>query len=227
MRTIGIAAGKGGVGKSTTTVMLAHALASQGVTVGVLDLDMYGPSIRHMLGEGQMPSHVDGIVKPAMNHGIEYFSFAFLQEGAAVVRAPIANRITQQFATEIEWGDLDYLLVDFPPGTGDVPLTAMQTFRFDGMVYVALPRKVALLDIEKAVAMGQSLQVPTIGFVTNMIEGEVPCTPVIGKLPYDPVVAELLDEGLNPLGKCSVAFEEALYEIVRVLDGNTKHLAGK
>src|SRR5262245_2282114 len=119
---IGIAAGKGGVGKSCVTVNLALALKKLGFKVGVLDADIYGPSIRKMLPEDQMPLQTDQLIIPAISKGIKFISMAYFkrEDEAAVVRAPIANGIIQQFIKNVDWGELDYLLIDFPPGTGDI-----------------------------------------------------------------------------------------------------------
>lgn len=167
---IAIAAGKGGVGKSSVTVNLAEALKRQGFKVGVLDTDIYGPSIRRMLPEDQMPLQNGDIITPAICQGIKMISMAyFRKEGeAAVVRAPIANGIIKQFLKNVDWGELDYLLIDFPPGTGDVQLTLSQQANLTGAVMVTTPQEVALMDVRKAMHMFVQVRIPILGIVENM-----------------------------------------------------------
>lgn len=236
---IGIAAGKGGVGKSTLTVLLAHALKKRGSSVGILDADVYGPSIPYMLGTEELPKERKGYVLPAQGNGIPYFSFTFVKEGPAAVRAPIANRVIEQCATDIDWGELDFLLVDFPPGTGDVQLTALQTLGLSGMLYVATSQEIALLDVDKAYQMGKSMDIPTVGFIENMSplvgtnvapfgSGKVEKYAALhkerflGRIPLDPLVSEALDKGVNPLLSCSdearTAMDSVVESFVSVVD---------
>lgn len=167
---IGIAAGKGGVGKSCLTVNLALALQKLGFKVGVMDTDIYGPSIRRMLPEDQMPQQKQDQIDPAVCRGIKLISMAYFrkEEEAAVVRAPIANGIIQQFIKNVNWGELDYLLIDFPPGTGDIQLTLSQSAKLSGAIMITTPQEVALMDVRKAMHLFYQVKVPIIGIVENM-----------------------------------------------------------
>lgn len=167
---IAVAAGKGGVGKSTVSVNLALALNAAGFKVGIMDTDIYGPSVRKMLKEDQLPTQKEGTLYPAMANGIKYVSMAFFRKEneASVIRAPIANQLVTQFIRNVYWGDLDFLLVDFPPGTGDIQLTLAQQLNLTGAVIVTTPQEVALLDVRKAMKMFDLVKVPIIGIVENM-----------------------------------------------------------
>lgn len=167
---IGVFSGKGGVGKSTLTAELALSLKEKGLKVGVLDGDLYGPSMRALLPEEELPHSKGGKVVPAKSQGISVISAAFFPKGRGPigVRAPIANQIIAQFVEEVEWGPLDILLVDFPPGTGDIQITLMQKLPFDGALVVTTPEELSLLDVEKAVSMAKQMGVPLLGIVENM-----------------------------------------------------------
>jgi ATP-binding protein involved in chromosome partitioning len=183
---IGIAAGKGGVGKSTVSVNLALALKAQGHQVGLMDADIYGPSLRKMLPEETMPAQSQESserIIPALCFGMKAISMAFFGNtaDAAVVRAPIANGLIQQFIHQVEWGELDFLLIDFPPGTGDIQLTLAQQGSLSGAIVVTTPQEVALLDVRKAVQMFAKLSVPLIGVVENM---SYFCDPATGQKHY-------------------------------------------
>ena len=172
-RVVAVAAGKGGVGKSTLALNLALNLSKKGWRVGLMDADLYGPSLRKMLPEEVPPSQhpqVQDRIIPAQSGGIKMISMAyFIADGdPASVRAPIANGIIKQFIHLVEWGDLDFLLIDFPPGTGDIQLTLMQEGCLSGAIVVTTPQEIALLDVTKAVAMFRHMQVPLIGLVENM-----------------------------------------------------------
>lgn len=170
-RTIAVAAGKGGVGKSTVAVNLGLLLRRQGYTVGILDADLYGPSIRRMLPEERLPRQSGEKVIPALSQsGILTISMAYLrQEGeAAVLRAPIANQLIQRFMRHVEWGELDYLIIDFPPGTGDIQLTLCQQAHLTGAIMVTTPQEVAVMDVKKAMHLFDQVSVPVIGVVENM-----------------------------------------------------------
>lgn len=215
---IGIAAGKGGVGKSTVTVNLALALQRLGFKVGVLDADIYGPSMRKMLPEDVMPGKKGEIYFPAECKGIKMVSMAyFRKEGeATAVRAPIANALISRFITNMAWGALDYLLVDFPPGTGDVQLTLSQKMPLTGAVMVTTPQEVALLDVRKAMHLFEAVKVPVLGIVENMSYFESDGKknylfgqgggsrlahekglPFLGEVPIDPILCTCGDTGAS------------------------------
>jgi ATP-binding protein involved in chromosome partitioning len=174
---IAVLSGKGGVGKSTVAANLALAYARDGARVGLMDADIYGPSVPIMFGvRGQRPMMRDnggkGVIVPLEKFGIRLMSIGLLvdDKNAVVWRGPMASSAIRQFVTEVDWGDLDYLIVDMPPGTGDIHLTLMQTVPVTGVVVVTTPQEVALADAKKAIAMfGQAqLRVPIIGLVENM-----------------------------------------------------------
>ena len=174
---ITVISGKGGVGKSTVASNLALALAQQGASVGLMDADIYGPSIPIMFGvRGQRPlmMDIDGKDKivPLESHGIKLISIGLLvdEKSAVVWRGPMASSAIKQFVTDVHWGELDYLVIDMPPGTGDIHLTLVQTIPVTGAIVVTTPQDVALLDAKKAIAMfGQAqIKVPIIGLVENM-----------------------------------------------------------
>ena len=169
---IGVASGKGGVGKSTVSLNLALALSEAGAKVGLLDADIYGPSIPLMLGmkDGSMEVE-DNKLQPADSHGLKVVSFGFFADQsnqAAIYRGPIISGILKQFLVDTNWSDLDYLIVDLPPGTGDIPLTLAQTIPITGILVVTTPQDVASHVAVKAVSMFEKLNVPIIGVVENM-----------------------------------------------------------
>ncbi len=174
---IAVVSGKGGVGKSTVSANLALALAEGGAKVGLMDADIYGPSVPIMFGvRGQRPLMKDvdgkGVIIPLDKYGIKLMSIGLLvdEKDAVVWRGPMASSAIRQFLTDVDWGELDYLVIDMPPGTGDIHLTIMQTVPVTGVVIVTTPQQVALADAKKAIAMfGQAnVNVPIIGLVENM-----------------------------------------------------------
>ncbi|MBI1828326.1 MAG: Mrp/NBP35 family ATP-binding protein [Thaumarchaeota archaeon] len=169
---IGVASGKGGVGKTTVSVNLALALAQTGAKVGLLDADIYGPSVPLMLGMGKAVMEVENNkLQPAESNGLKVVSFGFFAEQdhqAAIYRGPIISGIVKQFLVDTNWSDLDYLIVDLPPGTGDIPLTLAQTIPITGILVVTTPQDVASNVAVKAFGMFQKLNVPIIGVVENM-----------------------------------------------------------
>jgi len=170
-RLVAVASGKGGVGKSTVSVNLACALAQLGCEVGLLDCDIYGPSIPLMMGIHERPlvSPEEKLVPPR-SHGVKLMSMGFLVEGDQPViwRGPMIQRTIQQFVMQVDWGRLDYLLVDLPPGTGDAQLSLCQTVPLDGGVIVTTPQEASLGVVRKGIAMFQKLNVPILGIVENM-----------------------------------------------------------
>ncbi|HWS78958.1 MAG TPA: iron-sulfur cluster carrier protein ApbC [Thermomonas sp.] len=168
---IAVGSGKGGVGKSTTAVNLALALAAEGLAVGVLDADVYGPSIPMMLGLSGRPDSPDGkTIEPMRAHGIEAMSIGLLvdQDTPMIWRGPMATSALTQLLTETRWGDLDVLVVDLPPGTGDIQLTMSQKIPVAGAVIVTTPQDIATLDARKALKMFEKLDIAVLGLVENM-----------------------------------------------------------
>lgn len=168
---IAVASGKGGVGKSTTAVNLALALQSQGASVGLLDADIYGPSVPIMLGLSGKPKSVDGkSMEPMIGHGLQANSIGFLMEddGPAIWRGPMVTQALTQLLSLTKWNNLDYLIVDMPPGTGDIALTMAQKVPLTGAIIVTTPQDLALADARKGLIMFQKVDVPVLGIVENM-----------------------------------------------------------
>lgn len=217
---IAVASGKGGVGKSTVSANLAVALSKQGYKVGLLDLDLYGPSMALMFGTTERPGCSDKEqFIPVEACGIKLLSMALLVDGDTplAVRGPLATRYVQQFLRDVEWGDLDFLILDMPPGTGDIQLTIVQTVRLAGAVIVTTPQEVALIDARKAVGLFQRVNTPILGLVENMSYFHCPSdnniyhifgqgggereaaklrVPLLGKLPLDIRTRACGDEGV-------------------------------
>lgn len=172
--TIAVASGKGGVGKSTVAVNLAVALAKEGAKVGLIDADIYGPSIPLMLGTREQPKMVETNAGPKMypveNYGVKLMSIGFLvdEEAPVIWRGPMASGAVKQFMSDVLWDELDYLVFDMPPGTGDIQLTLCQTIPLTGAVIVTTPQEVALADARKALKMFERVNVPTLGVIENM-----------------------------------------------------------
>jgi ATP-binding protein involved in chromosome partitioning len=217
---IAVASGKGGVGKSTTSVNVALALAETGAKVGLMDGDVYGPNIPLMMGiRGKPQLHSeDGKIVPARSYGLKLMSIGFFtdDDNPVIWRGPMVHGAIQQFLRDIDWGDLDYLVIDLPPGTGDAPLSLSQLIPLSGVVIVTTPQDVALQDVAKGMAMFQRLEVPVIGVVENMSYFICPtCSdrheifgsgggeriarhfgvPFLGKVPLRPRVREGGDQG--------------------------------
>jgi len=217
---IGVASGKGGVGKSTVSLNLALVLSQTGAKVGLLDADVYGPSIPLMLGMDKVNMEVsDNKLQPAESNGLKVVSFGFFAEQehqAAIYRGPIISGILKQFLVDTNWSELDYLIVDLPPGTGDIPLTLAQTIPITGILVVTTPQEVASNVAVKAIGMFNKLNVPIIGVVENMSSFVCPnCNdnhyifgqggakkisekfniPFIGEIPLHPGIMEGSDKG--------------------------------
>ncbi len=168
---VAVASGKGGVGKSTTAVNLALALAAEGASVGLLDADIYGPSVPMMMGIDGRPESDDGkTMEPLENYGVQVMSIGFLvaQDEAMIWRGPMATQALEQLLRQTNWRDLDYLIVDLPPGTGDIQLTLSQRVPMTGAVIVTTPQDIALLDAKKGIKMFEKVGVPILGIVENM-----------------------------------------------------------
>jgi len=168
---IAVASGKGGVGKSTTSVNLALALAAEGANVGILDADIYGPSQPRMLGKSQKPESEDGkSIKPIESFGLQSMSIGYLidEEEPMIWRGPMVTQALQQLLNDTNWDNLDYLVIDLPPGTGDIHLTLSQSVPLSGAVIVTTPQDISLLDARKALKMFEKVNVPVMGVIENM-----------------------------------------------------------
>lgn len=243
--TIAVASGKGGVGKSTVAVNLAVALAKDGANVGLIDADIYGPSIPLMLGVKDKPQifQKDGkvIMQPLENYGIKMISIGFLVDDEAPViwRGPMASGAVKQFMSDVNWGDLDYLVFDMPPGTGDIQLTLVQTIPLTGAVIVTTPQEVSLIDARKALKMFNRVNVPVAGVVENMSYFIAPDTgnkydifglgggkklseelnvPFLGEIPIDPRIRIGGDKGIP------IVFDLADTEYSGIITGISRKL---
>ncbi len=243
---VAVGSGKGGVGKSAVTALLAAELRRRGRTVGILDADITGPSIPKSLGvPGPLLDRGEGIEPATSRSGIPIVSSQFMVEDEqtpVIWRGPLVTRLITQFFGSVRWGTLDYLLIDMPPGTSDVPLTVFQTIPIDGMVFVLTPQDLAALIVKKAMNMARDLHVPLLGLVENMSWLTCPhCQkqidlfgsgkvgriaeeygiPVLGRLPLAPRVSELADLGrLDELGSAELTALGAAFE--KTVDEATK-----
>ena len=218
---IGIASGKGGVGKSMATATLANMLAAKGYRVGILDADITGPSIPKMYGlHGPAQADDQGIYPMLTDNDIKVISINLLmpdEEAPVIWRGPVVANMVKQFWSEVIWGELDFLLVDMPPGTGDVPLTVFQSLPLDGVVIVSSPQDLVRMIVKKAYNMAMTMHIPVLGLIENYSYLKCPdcgkeiklfgeshideaaselAMQVLGKMPLDPAYAELADEGL-------------------------------
>lgn len=216
---VAVASGKGGVGKSTVAANLAVSIARDGAKVGLLDADIYGPNIPLMLGvAGQRPRVMNEKIMPVEAYGVKVMSMAFLveEDQPVIWRGPMLHGAIRQFLTDVDWGELDYLIVDLPPGTGDAQLSLAQSLPLTGGVVVTTPQDVALADVVKGIGMFKQLKVPVLGVIENMSYFIAPDTgnryeifghgggekvsermgvPFLGKIPIDPTVCEGGDTG--------------------------------
>lgn len=215
--TIAVSSGKGGVGKSTVAVNLALALAETGARVGLVDADVYGPDVPMMMGARGLPGMFQGRLIPVTAHGVRLISIGFFvpADDAAVLRGPMLSATIKQFLFDVEWGELDYLVIDLPPGTGDAQLTISQVIPLTGALMVTTPQDVSLHDVRKGLAMFRQLNVPILGIVENMSHYVCPHgerlalfgegggrrlaaeagVPLLGELPFDPATREGGDSG--------------------------------
>lgn len=238
---IAIASGKGGVGKSTVAVNIAVALAKSGAKVGLLDADIYGPNVPTMMGVDQLPPAKDDKLVPAEAHGIKLMSIGFLvPDGQPLIwRGPMLHSAIRQFIADVDWGELDYLVIDLPPGTGDAQLSLAQSIPLTGGVIVTLPQKVSLEDAKRGLEMFRSMNIPIIGVVENMSfltlpdgsqldvfghgGGEQLATEskaeYMGSVPMDPKIREAGDEGIpivvsHPDSEAAKALAELAEKVV-------------
>ena len=247
--TIAISSGKGGVGKSTVAVNLAVALVKQGAKVGLMDADMYGPNIPMMMGIRKPPEQKDGKLLPAESHGVKLISMGFFvpEETPLTWRGPMIHTAIQQFFRDVAWGDLDYLLVDLPPGTGDAQLSISQLVPLSGAVIVTTPQEVALHDSRKGLVMFQKVNVPILGIIENMSyyicgkcgerteifsygggerAAEKLGIPFLGRIPIDPAIRAGGDVGMpivvaDPASAQTKAFIEIASALATQLGSRT------
>jgi ATP-binding protein involved in chromosome partitioning len=208
---IAVSSGKGGVGKSTVAVNLAVALAANGAQVGLMDADVYGPNVPMMLGTGyNQPNVVNGRLVPIEAHGIKMISMAVLvpPDKPMILRGPMLHGVVRQFLTDVNWGQLDYLIVDMPPGTGDVQLSLAQLVPVQGAVLVTTPQEVSLSDVRRAVKMFETVNVPVLGVIENMSYFIAPDTGNRYEIFGRGGGLKLCDEyGLNFLGEVPMGME--------------------
>lgn len=244
-RMIAISSGKGGVGKSTVTANIAVAMAEAGLAVGVVDADIYGPSIPGMLGiAGDKPAMTpEGKVIPAEAHGVKVISMAMLTDDdkPAILRGPMVTKYLQMFVRQVDWGALDVLLLDLPPGTGDIQLTLAQAFPLAGAVVVSTPQDVSLKIARRGLRMMEQVNVPILGIVENMSGFTCPScgtlthifhqgggeaiaqelgVPFLGKVPLDPAVVDCGDDGIPlimaaPCSPAAVAYRQIAASLAR------------
>lgn len=245
---VAVASGKGGVGKSTVAANLAVALEKSGARVGLCDCDLYGPSVGLMFGTQERPfaDSQTGRIQAVERHGLRLMSMGFLlDDGApAVLRGPMVTKYTQQFLRQVDWGELDYLVLDLPPGTGDIQLTIVQTVALAGTVIVTTPQEMALIDARKAVGMFKKVNVPILGIVENMsfflcpsdgkrydifgsgggrLEAERLGVPLLGQIPIDIATRESGDCGMpvtaaEPEGRVASVFLQVARTLRQTLE---------
>jgi ATP-binding protein involved in chromosome partitioning len=238
---IAVSSGKGGVGKSTVTVNMAVALKQEGFAVGIMDADIYGPNIPMMIGVTKEPVKEGEKITPAEGQGVKVISMGFFvpEDTPVVWRGPMVHSAIQQFFRDVVWGELDYLLIDLPPGTGDVPLTLSQLVPLTGAITVTTPQEVALSDVRKGMTMFKKVNVPLLGIVENMSYfvcghcgerseifsyggGEQAAKkfeiPFLGRVPLDPAIREGGDQGSPIVVKDPDSPQtQAFLQIVRTL----------
>ena len=251
---IAVSSGKGGVGKSTVTVNMAVALKQEGLAVGLMDADIYGPNIPMMIGVTKEPSKDGEKITPAEGQGVKVISMGFFvpEDTPVVWRGPMVHSAIQQFFRDVVWGELDYLLIDLPPGTGDVPLTLSQLVPLTGAITVTTPQEVALSDVRKGMTMFKKVNVPLLGIVENMSYfvcghcgerseifscggGEQAAKkfeiPFLGRVPLDPAIREGGDQGhpivvKDPESPQTQAFRQIVRTLVEQIDQGEKKETG-
>ena len=251
---IAVASGKGGVGKSTVAVNVSVALAQTGAKVGLMDADIYGPNVPMMMGVPVPPGKEGEKIKPAEAHGVKIMSMGFFvpEDTAVVWRGPMVHTAIQQFFRDVLWGDLDYLLIDLPPGTGDAQLSLSQIVPLTGVVTVTTPQEVALSDVRKGVMMFKKVNVPLLGMIENMsffvcghcgerteifsfAGGERAAekfdVPFLGRIPLDPAIREGGDAGTplvvaDPGSPQTQAFQAVTSALQRRVAELTNHATG-
>ena len=248
---IAVSSGKGGVGKSTVTVNMAVALKQEGYAVGIMDADIYGPNIPIMIGVTKEPIKEGDKITPAEGQGVKVISMGFFvpEDTPVVWRGPMVHSAIQQFFRDVVWGELDYLLIDLPPGTGDVPLTLSQLVPLTGAITVTTPQEVALSDVRKGMTMFKKVNVPLLGVVENMSYfvcghcgerteifsfggGEQAAkkfdVPFLGRIPLDPAIREGGDQGSPIVVKNPDSLQtQAFLQIVRALVSQLKQSEGE
>ena len=251
---IAVASGKGGVGKSTVSANVAVALAQTGANVGLMDADIYGPNVPMMMGASDPPGKEGEKIKPSDAHGVKIMSMGFFVPGdtAVVWRGPMVHTAIQQFFRDVLWGELDYLLIDLPPGTGDAQLSLSQIVPLTGVVTVTTPQEVALSDVRKGVMMFKKVNVPLLGMIENMsfflcghcgertdifsfAGGERAAekfdVPFLGRIPLDPAIRAGGDAGTplvvaDPDSPQSQAFRSVTSALQRRVAELTNHATG-
>ena len=245
-RAIAVASGKGGVGKSTTAANLAVALALRGLKIGLMDADIYGPSVPRLFGVKDKPESIDNRIQPPRAHGVTLMSMGFLlsEDAPLVWRGPMVQSAIQQLLRDVDWGELDILLIDLPPGTGDAQLTLAQRAPLTGAIIVSTPQDLALIDARKAVGMFGKVNVPILGVVENMSTFHCPScgaeaqifghggaeheavklgVPFLGALPLDMETRILSDAGTpivaaQPDSPAALAYRAITDRLLAILD---------
>src|SRR3954452_12229039 len=247
---IAVASGKGGVGKTTVAVNLAVALSKTGAKVGLLDADIYGPSVPLFMGIKETPEVIDGKIQPVITNGVKVISMGFFYEQsqqAGIYRGPIVSGIVKQFITDVNWAELDYLIIDLPPGTGDAPLTMAQTIPITGILIVTTPQDVAMNVAVKAIGMFNKLNVPIVGVVENMSYLQCPhCKekinifgkgggqkisdefniPFIGEIPLTSQIMQGSDEGRSIIiSQPNSEYSQVFHKIAKITAGRISVVA--